>query len=137
MSGPFELQRSYYFEAAHHLPRAPEGHRCRRLHGHSYRIDITVAGIAGEATGWVMDFADIDAVVEPICAQLDHQILNDIAGLENSTSELLAVWLWGRLVSDLPDLTAVGVAETRDSACIYRGPMRQDLDASESGAKER
>lgn len=121
MSGEFELERSYRFEAAHHLPHVAESHACRRLHGHSYRIDVTVTGRAGKRSGWVVDFADIDAVVEPVCAQLDHQLLNDIAGLDNPTSEVLASWLWERLAPDLPGLSAVRVAETPDSACTYRG----------------
>src|SRR4051794_4180653 len=90
VSGPFELQRRYRFEAAHHLPRVADTHRCHRLHGHSYEIEITVTGEAGADTGWVIDFADIDAVAEAVCAQLDHRLLNDIDGLENPTSEVLA-----------------------------------------------
>lgn len=125
MSDVFDLERSYRFEAAHCLPHASEAHPCRRLHGHSYRIDVRVTGSAGEKSGWVIDFADIDAVVEPICAQLDHQLLNDITGLENPTSEVLAGWLWERLAPDLPGLSAVRVAETPDSACTYRGPKQQ------------
>jgi 6-pyruvoyltetrahydropterin/6-carboxytetrahydropterin synthase len=121
VSDVFELERSYRFEAAHHLPRVDESHPCRRLHGHSYRIEVTVTGRAGEESGWVIDFADIDAVVEPVCAQLDHQLLNEIAGLENPTSEVLGRWLWERLATGLPGLTAVRVAETPASACTYRG----------------
>lgn len=121
MNGVFELQRSYRFEAAHYLPHVAESHACRRLHGHSYRIDVTVSGQADERSGWVLDFADIDAVVEPVCSQLDHQLLNDIAGLDNPTSEVLAGWLWERLASGLSGLAAVRVAETPDSACTYRG----------------
>lgn len=122
MNDLFELQRSYRFEAAHHLPRAPEGHRCRRLHGHSYRVEVNVMGRAGADSGWVVDFADIDCRVEPVRAQLDHQLLNDITGLENPTSETLARWLWERLAPDLPGLVAVSVAETPTSVCTYRGP---------------
>jgi 6-pyruvoyltetrahydropterin/6-carboxytetrahydropterin synthase len=121
VTGVFELERSYRVEAAHRLPHVAESHPCRRLHGHSYRIEVTVTGRAGEQSGWVIDFADIDDVVEPVCAQLDHQLLNDIAGLENPTSEVLAGWLWERLVTGLPGLSAVRVAETADSACTYRG----------------
>lgn len=123
MTDIFDLERSYRFEAAHYLPNAPEAHQCRRLHGHSYRIDVRVTGRAGEKSGWVIDFADIDTVVEPVCAQLDHQLLNDIVGLENPTSERLAHWLWKRLAPDLPCLSAVRVAETPESACTYRGPQ--------------
>lgn len=121
MSTQFELERSYRFEAAHHLPHSAESHPCRRLHGHSYRVEVTVTGLADQQSGWVIDFADIDAVVKPVCAQLDHQLLNEVAGLENPTSEMLAAWMWERLAPDLPGLSAVRVAETPDSACTYRG----------------
>ena len=121
MSRVFELERSYRFEAAHYLPYVVESHACRRLHGHSYRIDVALAGPINERAGWLVDFADIDAVVEPVRAQLDHQLLNDIDGLSNPTSEELAGWLWGRLAADLPHLAAIRVAETPDSACVYRG----------------
>ena len=127
MNGLFELQRSYRFEAAHQLPRAAESHPCRRLHGHSYRIDVAVIGLADDWSGWVIDFANIDAVVYPICAQLDHQLLNDIAGLENPTSEVLASWLWSRFAPGLPGLSTVRVAETPDSVCTYRGPNQVSL----------
>ena len=120
MSGVFELERSYRFEAAHYLPRVAESHPCRRLHGHSFRVDVTVTGRAGGESGWVIDFADIDAVVSPVCAHLDHQLLNDIVGLENPTSEVVAGWLWERLVPGLPGLSAIRVAETPYSACTYR-----------------
>lgn len=121
MSDRFELRRRYRFEAAHHLPKAPDGHRCRRLHGHGYEIEVTVAGEAGHSSGWVIDFADLDKVVEPVRAELDHQLLNDITGLENPTSEMLARWLWDRINSALPGLAAIRVSETPDSDCTYRG----------------
>lgn len=122
MSRVFELERSYRFEAAHYLPHVAESHACKRLHGHSYRLDVIVIGSADKRTGWVIDFADIDAVVEPVRARLDHQLLNDFEGLSNPTSEELASWLWERLAISLPHLAAIRVAETPDSSCIYRGP---------------
>lgn len=121
MSGRFELRRRYRFEAAHHLPQTPEGHPCRRLHGHSYEIEVRVAGESELESGWVIDFADIDNVVKPVRAELDHQLLNDITGLENPTSEMLAAWLWDRLDCALPGLAAIRVSETPDSDCTYRG----------------
>jgi 6-pyruvoyltetrahydropterin/6-carboxytetrahydropterin synthase len=116
-----ELVRDYRFEAAHRLPRVPAGHKCARVHGHSYCVSITVAGDADPQLGWLIDFAAIDEVVSPVVAQLDHRLLNDIDGLDNPTCELLAVWLWQRIAPRLAGLDAVAVAETRDARCVYRG----------------
>jgi 6-pyruvoyltetrahydropterin/6-carboxytetrahydropterin synthase len=117
-----ELVREYRFEAAHLLPKVPEGHKCRRLHGHSFRVELTVAGPLDEAAGWLMDFWEVDRVARPIVEGLDHRYLNEIEGLENPTSEVLARWLWRQIHPKLPALTAVIVHETCDSRCTYRGP---------------
>jgi 6-pyruvoyltetrahydropterin/6-carboxytetrahydropterin synthase len=114
------LERSYRFEAAHFLPRVPPGHKCARMHGHSYRIEIAIEGEIGER-GWVLDFAEIDEHVAPLVRQLDHQVLNEIEGLANPTSELLAMWWWQRLAPRLPGLCEVAISETATSRCIYRG----------------
>ena len=114
------LERTYRFEAAHFLPKVPAGHKCARMHGHSYQIQIAIEGDVDAERGWVMDFAAIDEHVVPIIKRLDHQVLNEIDGLANPTSELLAVWLWERLVGLLP-LGEVVVSETESSRCIYRG----------------
>lgn len=116
-----ELYKRFQIEAAHRLPNVPEGHKCARLHGHSFRIRIALTGAVTEPSGWVMDFADVGAVFDPLFTQLDHRYLNDIAGLENPTSENLARWIWERLEPTLPGLSAVEVAETCNSGCIYRG----------------
>jgi 6-pyruvoyltetrahydropterin/6-carboxytetrahydropterin synthase len=115
------LERSYRFEAAHFLPRVPAGHKCARMHGHSYQIEIAIEGELDADRGWVMDFAEIDERVAPLVRQLDHQVLNDIDGLANPTSELLARWWWQRLSQALPGLSEVSVSETPTSRCIYRG----------------
>ena len=115
------LQRDYGFEAAHFLPRVPAGHPCARVHGHSYSVSISIEGQVNATTGWIMDFADIDAHVAPLMNQLDHRLLNEIDGLANPTSELLAAWLWMRLRERIPQLTSVEISETRTSRCIYRG----------------
>ena len=117
-----EIHREYTFEAAHHLPNVPEGHKCRRLHGHSYRITVAVEGEPGDQTGWVMDFGDISAAVKPIVERLDHYYLNEIEGLSNPTSERLARWIWDRVAPSLPGLCRVSVSETCTSGCTYRGP---------------
>lgn len=116
-----ELCRTYHFAAAHHLPQAPEGHKCRRLHGHSYRIEVAVRGMVDPETGWLMDYGEIDRRVRPVIAELDHRTLNDIPGLENATSEILCGWLWERLREDLDALYRISVAETCAAACHYYG----------------
>lgn len=116
-----EIYREFTFEAAHRLPNVPEGHKCSRLHGHSYRVEVHVTGAVGDDTGWVQDFGDIKAAFKPLEDQLDHNYLNEIPGLENPTSEILAKWIWTRLVSVLPNLSAIQVRETCTSGCIYRG----------------
>ena len=117
-----EIWKEFTFEAAHLLPNVPDGHKCKRLHGHSYRIEITVEGEVDERTGWLVDYGDITAVVEPILRrELDHQVLNEVPGLENATSEVLCGWLWRRLAPGLPGLAAVTVHETCTARCTYRG----------------
>jgi len=116
-----EIFKEFSIEAAHWLPHVPEGHKCRRLHGHSFRIEIHVSGSVDEHLGWVMDFADVKSAFMTIEDQLDHRCLNDIEGLENPTSENLARWIWSRLQPALPALRKVVVRETCTSGCVYRG----------------
>lgn len=116
-----EIYKEFTFEAAHLLPNVPAGHKCARLHGHSFRVRVTVRGEADERTGWVMDFGDLSAVWRPLHEALDHRYLNDIEGLENPTSEALAVWIWDRLLPSLPGLAAIEVRETCTTGCVYRG----------------
>ncbi len=115
------IAKSFTFEAAHLLPNVPEGHKCRRLHGHSFGVELHVEGPVGETTGWVMDFAAISAVCKALEARLDHRYLNEIPGLENPTSEVLAQWIWREAKPELPWLVAVEVRETCTTRCIYRG----------------
>lgn len=115
-----EIFREFTFEAAHRLPYVPDGHKCGRLHGHSYRVEVRVSGTVDAATGWVMDFAEIKAAFARLHDLLDHRYLNEISGLDNPTSENLARWIWHRLAGSLP-LSAVVVRETCTSGCIYRG----------------
>lgn len=118
-----EIFKEYSFEAAHHLPKVPPDHQCRRVHGHSYRVAIHVTGFVGEESGWVVDFADISRVWKPLEKELDHSYLNEIAGLENPTSEHLAHWIWQRLELALPGLAKIVVRETCSSGCVYRGEL--------------
>ncbi len=116
-----QLVRSYEFEAAHRLPNVPVGHKCARLHGHSYQLTVHIEGEVDSELGWVMDFAEIDKHVEPLVRKLDHQLLNEIPGLTNPTSEHLAAWLWHQIKPDLALLSELHISETRSSRCIYRG----------------
>jgi 6-pyruvoyltetrahydropterin/6-carboxytetrahydropterin synthase len=115
------LVKSFSFEAAHWLPTFPEGHKCRRLHGHSFRFDCVVEGEVEPTRGYLIDYGDIKQVCDPIVRELDHYLLNDIAGLSNPTSEMIAVWLWNRIKPVLPLLDEIIVYETCSSACHYRG----------------
>src|SRR4051794_11736019 len=116
-----EIFKEFTFEAAHRLPLVPDGHKCARLHGHSFRVEIHVGGPVRPDTGWVMDFGDIKTAFKPFYDQLDHNYLNEIEGLENPTSENLARWIWERLEDRLPGLARIVVRETCTSGCIYVG----------------
>lgn len=115
------LVRRFTFEAAHRLPHAPPGHPCARLHGHSFHIELVCEGPIDARAGWLIDFGDIREAFAPLLAQLDHYYLNEVPGLENPTSENLAVWIWNRVKPRLPLLAQVVVAETCNARCEYRG----------------
>ncbi len=116
-----ELRKTFQFEAAHLLPNLPASHKCRRLHGHSFKAEIVIAGECDPKLGWLMDYADISELFKPLWEQLDHRYLNEIPGLENPTSENIAAWIWDRLRPGLPLLNEVVVAETCTARCVYRG----------------
>ena len=117
-----EIFKEFRFEAAHQLPHVPAEHKCARLHGHSFKVEVHVRGPIDDHTGWVIDFADITAAWAPIGALLDHRYLNEIDGLENSpTSENLALWIWERIAPTLPLLSKIVVRETCTSGCTYAG----------------
>ena len=117
-----ELFKEFTFEAAHRLPNVPAGHKCHRLHGHSFRVEVHVSGEVGETTGWVIDFGEIKQAFAPVFAVLDHNYLNEVEGLENPTSEVLAKWIWDRLHGALAGLSKIVIRETCTSGCIYSGP---------------
>ncbi len=116
-----DVFRVFQIEAAHRLPNVPAGHKCARIHGHSFRIEVHVTGDIIEPSGWVMDFADLRRAFQPLFDRLDHHYLNEIEGLENPTSENLARWIWQRLEPGLPGLSKIAVQETCNAGCIYTG----------------
>lgn len=115
------LVREFSFEAAHRLPNAPEGHKCCRLHGHSFRVQLVCEGEIDPQTGWLIDFGEIKRAFEPLLDRLDHRYLNEIEGLENPTAENIARWIWQRLKPRLAVLTQVNLAETCSARCEYGG----------------
>ena len=116
-----ELRKTFQFEAAHLLPHLPKSHKCRRLHGHSFQVEVAVAGECDAKLGWLIDYAEITEAFKPILEKLDHYYLNEIQGLENPTSENVAAWIWKKLKPRLPLLTEIVVAETCTARAIYRG----------------
>jgi 6-pyruvoyltetrahydropterin/6-carboxytetrahydropterin synthase len=116
-----EIFKEFRFEAAHCLPLVPSEHKCGRLHGHSYVVRIYARKRLDPVTGWVMDFADIAVAMKPLLETLNHRYLNEVEGLENPTSEHIAVWLWRRLQPALPALSRVEVCENHSSGVIYAG----------------
>jgi 6-pyruvoyltetrahydropterin/6-carboxytetrahydropterin synthase len=116
-----KIAQAFDFEAAHHLPNVSPRHRCRRLHGHSYVVELHVEGPVDPKTGFIADFFDIQAAFEPLLKQLDHQCLNDVEGLENPTAENIAIWIWARVRRALPLLSSVVVYETPRCWAEYSG----------------
>ncbi|HET7649643.1 MAG TPA: 6-carboxytetrahydropterin synthase QueD [Gammaproteobacteria bacterium] len=116
-----EIFKVFHIEAAHRLPNLPAAHKCSRLHGHSFRVEIHVQGEPGEQSGWIMDFADLKTAFAPVFDALDHRYLNEVPGLENPTSEVLVRWIWRKLKPALPSLSKIVIAETCTSGCVYTG----------------
>ena len=121
MAGRTEITRTYRFESAHRLPNVPEGHKCARLHGHSFRVTLAVGREVDPTLGWILDFAEIDEAWKPLRAILDHRYLNEIEGLENPTSELLSKWIFERVKLAKGYLVSVTVHETCTSSTTYFG----------------
>jgi 6-pyruvoyltetrahydropterin/6-carboxytetrahydropterin synthase len=115
------LVHEFKFEAAHRLPKVPPGHKCARLHGHSFKVELAIAGPVNPETGWFIDFGDVYDLWKPLHDKLDHHYLNEIPGLENPTSEVLAKWIWDQMRPSLPSLVQVTLFETCDARCEYRG----------------
>lgn len=116
-----EIFKIFKFNAAHRLPNVGQEHKCSKIHGHSFRVEIHIRGPVDPRLGWIMDFADIADAVQPLLDQLDHKYLNDIVGLDNPTSENIARWIWKRLYPALPQLSRIVVQEGAESGCVYQG----------------
>jgi len=115
------ITQAFTFEAAHRLPNVPATHRCHRMHGHSYRVELRLEGPVDPESGFVVDFFDVEAAFAPILARLDHHCLNEIEGLANPTAEHIAVWIWDRVRPALPLLAVVAVYETPNCWADYDG----------------
>lgn len=116
-----EVFKEFRFEAAHCLEHLPPNHKCRAIHGHSYRVRVFIGGAVGTESGWIVDFADIGRAVQPHIEQLDHALLNEIDGLDKPTTEHLATWLWARIAPELQGLNRLEIWETASSGCVYTG----------------
>ena len=115
------IYKRFIFDSAHFLPNVPSGHKCKNMHGHTYSLTIFVEGDLIENEGWVIDYADLKTPIQPIISTLDHHCLNEVPGLENPTSEVLAVWLWNKIKPLLPGLNRIELNETASSGVIYEG----------------
>jgi len=116
-----EIYKDFSFDSAHRLPNVADGHKCGRLHGHTFQLRIVVSGPVGEESGWILDFADLKTAFEPLFQELDHNYLNELEGLENPTSEVIVQWIWERLKPVLPQLSRLELKETCTTGCVYSG----------------
>lgn len=114
------ITKSFTLDAAHYLPHVPEDHKCRRLHGHTYVVEVGLEGEVDPRLGWVVDYGEVSRAVDPLIRELDHRCLNDLPGLENPTAEVLAAWIHARLRDLLPQLADVTVRETPRTSATYR-----------------
>jgi 6-pyruvoyltetrahydropterin/6-carboxytetrahydropterin synthase len=111
----------FYFDSAHFLPNVPENHKCRQMHGHTYKLIVFIEGDNKNNLGWVMDFAELKNVINPIIDVIDHKVLNEITGLENPTCENIAKWLWVKIKVKIPALSKIELHETPTTGVVYNG----------------
>ena len=116
-----EIFKQFTFDSAHFLPNVPAGHKCREIHGHTYRLVVYIEGDLDKHLGWVMDFAELKRVIDPVVKSIDHKLLNNIEGLENPTCERIAVWIWDQIKPGIPLLTRLELHETPTSGAVYCG----------------
>ena len=115
------IYKQFSFDAAHFLPAVPEGHKCGNMHGHTYMLTVFIEGHPDEKSGWIIDYGDLKKKIKPVIELLDHHLMNDIPGLENPTSENLAIWLWNMIKPLVPELKKIELKETPSSCVIYEG----------------
>lgn len=116
-----EIFKHFSFDSAHFLPNVPDGHKCKEIHGHTYRVVVYIEGTLESELNWVMDFAELKERIEPIVKSVDHKLLNNIPGLENPTCEAIAVWLWNKIKQEVPALSKIELYETPTSGVVYTG----------------
>lgn len=116
-----EIYKEFSFDSAHFLPNVPEGHKCKNLHGHTYKLRVVLQGTPDPQMGWIMDFKDLKDCVNPVIDQLDHKLINDITGLENPTAENITIWLWQQIKPNLQQLCRLELYETPTTGVIYSG----------------
>ena len=116
-----QIFKKFTFDSAHALPNVPDGHKCKNVHGHTYHLTLFLESEIDSEMGWVMDFADVKEIMNPVMTQIDHKFLNDIEGLENPTCEIFVKWIWDRLIGSMPQLVKIELYETPTSGAIYEG----------------
>lgn len=116
-----QIFKQFTFDSAHFLPNVPDGHKCKEIHGHTYKMIVYMEGDIEADSGWLMDFGDLKKIIEPIVKSIDHKFLNKIEGLENPTCEMMTIWLWNKIKPNLPSLTKIELHETPTSGAIYEG----------------
>jgi 6-pyruvoyltetrahydropterin/6-carboxytetrahydropterin synthase len=116
-----EIYKEFSFDSAHFLPHVPDGHKCKNMHGHTYKLRVILKGQPDPVLGWIMDFKDLKDIVGKVIDQLDHKLINDIEGLENPTAENITIWIWNQIHSLLPQLNRIELYETPTTGVIYAG----------------
>ena len=116
-----EIYKEFSFDSAHYLPHVPDGHKCKNMHGHTYRLRVFIKGELDPRLGWIMDFKELKDALAPVMEQLDHKLINEIKGLENPTAENITVWIWNTIKPLLPLLSKIELYETSTTGVIYAG----------------
>ena len=117
-----QVFRQFRFHAARHLPNLEDSHICKKIHGHTFNLTVYIKGNINNQTGFIIDFFDIDKIVtKNIIKSIDHKLLNDIADLENPTSEILCKWIWDKLKTKISGLNKIILSEDHGTGIIYSG----------------
>lgn len=116
-----EIYKEFSFDSAHYLPNVPDGHKCKNMHGHTYRLKVFIKGKPDPSLGWIMDFKELKDIVGKVIDKLDHKLINDIEGLQNPTAENITLWIWNEIKPLLPLLNRIELYETPTTGVIYNG----------------